>query len=304
MPKNAPDGLPRYPDAGTTGASDGGGSDDHDGDSWDEAGEKESGGSSPYKPPNFFEALKMSSPWAGRSSRNPTTGASRARRPPARPASGTAAEAMAVRYLDQRERLIAAFLAVLQLILAVIFYFQMRRIVVKPTKKPKLSVHQAHIESLNYHHAAPWFLLVNAILALGIVTGVISKRRSLVGFTLILAGLGLVSYLGVIGFIYVGVGVWLIFRARKRAVNAQARATTGSTRPRRGAVDTPANPDAKVAADRRELAAAAARTAAAVRQPPAPSKRYTPPKRPLATAKAATNGSGEKRSRLAGWFRR
>jgi hypothetical protein len=304
MPKNASNGLPKYPDAGTTGAGDGGGSDDHDGETWGEAGEQDSAGATAYKPPSFLEALKMSSPWAGRSSRNPTTGASRARRPPARPASGTAAEAMAVRYLDQRERLIAAFLAVLQLILAVIFYFQMRHIVVKPTKKPKLSVHQAHVETLNFHHAAPWFLLVNAILALGILTGVVSKRRSLVGFTLILAGLGLVSYLGIIGFIYVGAGIWLIFRARKRAVNAQAQATSGAARPRRGVVDTPASPDAKVAADRRELAAAAARTAAAVRQPPAPSKRYTPPKRPVTAAKAGTNGTAAKRSRLTGWFRR
>lgn len=325
MPKNAPGQLPKNARGHAADGSAAGSDElleDEDPADHSTAEDDDVEQGEPFKPPSFLEAIKLARPRASGSSRTARSSAvsgstgsaarpARSARPRAQPATGTAADAMAVKFLDRRERMIAGGLAALQLIVATAYYFQMRRLVVKPTKKPKLTVHQAHVETLNYHHAAPWFLLINLVLGLGIGIGVFSKRRSLVGFTLILAGLGLVSYLGIVGFVYVGVGIWLIFRARKRAVNAQAQATAGTPRRGRGATGSrtagSGPSDAKVAADRRELSAGAARTAAAVRQPPVASKRYTPPKPRRTTpqkAKPAVNGEEEKGSRLTSWLRR
>jgi hypothetical protein len=249
----------------------------------------------PYKPPSFIDALRQAR----------TTG--RRPRPRAQPATGTEADAKAVNYVDRRERLIAGFLGVFQLLLGGVLYYQMRHLVVKSSKHPKVTAHQAHLDTLNYHHIAPYVLGVNLLLALAILGGVWAKRRSLVGFTVILAGLGLFAYGGgLIGIVYLGAGIWLIFRARKRqttskpaaASSARGSARTGSTS---GRSDAAANLDA----DRRALAAGAARTAAAVRKPPPPSKRYTPPAPRRASApKLPANPEPEKESRLTSWLRR
>ncbi len=253
----------------------------------------------PYKPPSFLDALRLSR----------STG--RQPRQRAQPATGTEAEARSVNYVDRRERMIAGFLGVFQLVLGVVLFFQMRHLVVKPSKSPKVSAHQAQLDTLNYHHIAPYVLGVNLLLGVAILIGVWLKRRSLVGFTVLLAGLGLFTYGGgLLGIVYLAAGIWLIFRARKQRTTAGAAAggSRGTATPRgtRAAAGTGrGDASAKIESDRRALAAGAARTAAAVRKPPPASKRYTPPAPRRASApKVAAKQEPEKESRLTSWLRR
>lgn len=311
MPENKPGALPQYGNAdGGDVADDGGenrprgsesseygGSDEHDQYEDDEEAE-------PYKPPSFLEALKLVR----------LTPRPRSSRQRAQPASGSEADAKAVNLVTNRERLIAGFLGIFQFILAVVFYFELRKLVVKPSKSPKISIAQARTDTINDHHLAPYFLVVNLILGVGIVGATFSKRRSLVGFTVLLAGLGLLSYGGgILGLVYLGVGIWLIFRAmrRKPATSAATAGGGGLGRPSaRGSSRTSAssratgNVSSKIESDRRELAKGAAATAQAVRTPPTASSRYTPPK-PRKTGKSKSAPAPEpEKGRLARWLRR
>ena len=241
-----------------------------------------------FNPPGFLDALK-------------TVLRPNGTRQKAQPATGTAADAKAVNYIDRRERLIAAFLSIFQVVLGVVVYFEYRKYVVHPTnKKPKISIAQAHLDTLNYRHEAPELLLINVVLALAIAGGVLSKRRALVGFTIMLGGLGMnASGGGIIGLVYLGIGIWLVFRSMKRTPSARAAAATkkaggsaGGTGRRGGAAGT-TSPAGKAA------------LAPGDRKPPPPSKRYTPPrKRRPAPVKAAVSADPEKESRLTSWLRR
>lgn len=233
-----------------------------------------------FRPPGFLEALKTSFQ---------PRGGNRAR---AQPATGSEEDARRVNYIDRRERLIASFLAGLQLVVAVVDYLVLRRVDFHASKT--LTKHKAHLETVNDHHIAIYVLLVNGLLALGIAAGVVSKRRSLVGFTILLGGFGLLSYGGgIFGLAYIGVGLWLIFRSMKRRPAATRPAAAGA-----------AAGGGSIESDRRALARAARATEAAVRKPPPPSKRYTPPRerRPSPTRQQAT--APEKQSKLAGWLKR
>lgn len=248
------------------------------------SGEDGSGGASdragPFRPPGFLDALKTTFQPRG---------------PRAQPASGGEEDARRVNYIDRRERIIASALAALQLVVAVVDYIVLRRVVFHASKT--LTRHKAHVETLNDHHIAVYVLIVNALLALGIAAGVVSKRRSLVGFTVLLGGFGLLSYGGgIFGLAYIGVGLWLIFRSMKRRpattrTPAAAAAASGS---RSGSLEL----------DRRELARASRATEAAVRKPPAASKRYTPPRQKPQSTSRKQAGEPEKQSRLTGWLKR
>lgn len=238
-----------------------------------------------FKPPTFLEAIKGVFPRQ-----------SLQRRPRARPASGTAADAAAVNNLDRRERLIAGFLALFQVVLGVVVYLEERRFVQHATKK--ISVAKAHQDTLAYHHAAPYFLVVNVLLGILIAGGVAAKRRALVGFGVLLGGLALLSEVGFIGVIYLGIGIWLIFRAMKRnPAGARSEAGAGPA-PTAGAAGRAAGQVGP--AGRR-----ASREGAAVRKPPPPSKRYTPPRPARRPApRPASSAEPEKESRLTSWLRR
>ncbi len=236
-----------------------------------------------FKPPNFLEALRT----AVQPKPRP------AGRAKAQPASGSDADAKAVQYIDRRERFLAGFLSVFQLVMGVYSYFYLRSVVVKPsTHAPKLSVAQAHAQTLNDHSAAPEVLIVNLVLGVAIGAGVLSKRRSLVGFALILSGLALMQSTGLIGVIYLGVGLWLVFRSMRRTPSAKAAAAGAGAR--RGA-----------GSDHAALARGAKETEEAVRRAPVASKRYTPPQQRRRSApKVPLKLEPEKESRLGSWLRR
>ena len=255
-----------------------------------------SSGTGRFQPPGFLDAFRSS--W----------GATGRRR--AQPASGGSDDARQVNEVDRRERLIASFLGIFQLIVAVLGYLEYHRVVVHAsTKKPKISVHKAHLETLAYHHEAPYLLLVDGVLALFIGIAVLLRRRSLVGFAVLLGGFGLLSYGGgILGIVYIGVGLWLVFRAMRRTPSSTPAAATATAEPsgsRRLSTGS-------LAADKEELRRGARATEAAARTPPPASKRYTPPReRPASKKKGASQvpswASGEeeeKRSRLSRLFGR
>ena len=236
-----------------------------------------------FKPPNFLEALKT----AVQPKPRP------AGRAKAQPARGTDADAKAVQYIDRRERFLAGFLGVFQLVMGVYSYFYLRSVIVKPsTHAPKLSIAQAHAQTLNDHNAALEVLIVNLVLGIAIGIGVLSKRRSLVGFALILSGLALMQSTGLIGIIYLGVGLWLVFRSMRRTPSAKAAAAGAGGRRTAGV-------------DQAALARGAKETEEAVRRAPVASKRYTPPRqRRRSVPKARSKPEPENESRLGSWLRR
>lgn len=257
----------------------------------------------PYRPTNVLDALRSAAQPGALSRWLQGAGSGRkGQRARAQPASGTAEDARAVNYVDKRERLIATFLSAFQAVLGVLVFVRYRSYVVQPHKtKPVLSVSKAHLETLNYHHSAPEVLIINLILAAGIAVGVISKRRALIGFTVLLGGLGMTAAGGGdIGLIYLGIGLWLVFRAMKRtssARNARAAAATAGASNGRAPRARPAS------TGRRGRPAAGARGASATsgkeRKAPAASKRYTPPKpaganKRKAAAAASRKGENEK----------
>lgn len=238
----------------------------------------------PYKSPNFVDALRsLFQP------RGPRTRA--------QPATGTEADAKAVNYIDRRERLIASFLSAFQIILGIVVYLHARKYVEHVSKKAKITVAEAHRDTLTTQHAAPELLVINLLLGLAIAAGVFSKRRAFVGFAIILGGFGMsASGGGILGILYLGIGIWLVFRARRR--NPTARSAAAET----GAANSGAARSAQRAGSSRREAATAA--APAARRPPPPSKRYTPPsaRRPAPPKPTAT--TPEKESRLTSWLRR
>lgn len=252
----------------------------------DDAATETSGGASaspePYRPATVVDGIRQMLRGRGTGTK-------------AQPASGTAADEAAVVFIDRRERLIASFLAAFQILLGFVVFFAYRKAVQKPsTKKPIITVAQAHADTLNFHHLAPELLVVNVLLGAFIAVSVLVKRRSLVGFTLLLGGLGMnASGGGVLGLIYLGFGIWLIFRALRRRQDARAGgavprgARAGRSGGRGSATTAKAAPQPE-------------------RKPPAASKRYTPPRqRPKAAPPPPpTATQPEKESRLSAWLHR
>ena len=245
-----------------------------------------------FKPPGFLDSLKSIVQPGGRS------GAfGRPPRARAQPATGTEADARAVNYVDKRERMIALFLAAFQVILGIVIYVQYHNYVEHPSKK--ISVAKAHKDTLSYHHVAPELMIVNVVLGLAIAGAVYSKRRALVGFTILLGGLAMnASGGGFIGIVYLGIGIWLVFRSMRKTNSAKA-ATAGAGTSGRAA----RNGTAKATGTNGKKAT----TTTVARKPPSASRRYTPPSRKPAPAKATAVRSAkepEKESRLTSWLHR
>ncbi len=162
-----------------------------------------------FTPPTAASALKRS--WL-------------APRPRAQPATGTEQDAKKVNFLDRRETWIGYFLGVMLVALAVTSYYFDRHYI----DKKNLTLQR------EIHHEAPWILGITLVLAVLILLATYFKRRAAVGFTLLLAGVALFNSDFLIGIIYLGTGLWLVFRAMKRNPRAQAagaaRGGSGATR--------------------------------------------------------------------------
>ncbi|MDA8183833.1 MAG: hypothetical protein M0035_05340 [Actinomycetota bacterium] len=241
--------------------------------------------SAPFRPVSFVDALKNAFPRQKVAKER----AARRPRPQAQPATGTAEDAQRVNFIDKRERLIGGFLAIFQIILGVVTYFSIRHYVEHAHKG--VSLGQARLNTITTQHSAPWLLVINVVLGLGIAGAVWSKRRALVGFMIIIGGFAMnTSGGGYIGILYLVIGMWLIFRAMKK-------------NPRRAAAVAAAN--AGAAGRTSGQARATAKKASEPRKPPAASKRYTPPrttKRP--NSRSPLNKVPEPEAGLRGWVSR
>ncbi len=245
----------------------------------------------PFKPPGFLEAARTAfQPREGRKK--------------AQPATGTAADAQAINFIDKRERLIAGFLAVFQILLGVLVYHEYSTQITVASRKLKISAAQARLDTINYHHEAPELLVINVVLGLAIGIAVLTKRRALVGFTILLGGLGMnASGGGIVGLVYLGVGIWLVFRSMRRNPKAVARAAAAAdAKESKGSTGATAAAGTKAAG---ATSKTSSNKATDVRKPPPPNKRYTPPRpsrpQPL---KLPPSVEPEKENRVMSWLRR
>ena len=111
---------------------------------------------------------------------------------------------------------------------------------------------------------APDFLIAGLI-GIGLVlVGITFRRRALLGFAIFLVGLVFITYHLVVGFVLnAGIGAWLLFRVSQRQ---KARAATRTVAPDRAT---------RTGGSTRSARSSSKRAPAG----PAPSKRYTPPRR-------------------------
>jgi hypothetical protein len=175
--------------------------------------------------------------------------------------------------LDKREKTIALAAAVLEIAYAVVVAIALRH----PVKGAKVQVNGAILASVI---GVPGLLLAG---------GVFIGRRALVGFLAMLAGLAIFSAVGPIeGFIYLGIGLWLLLKAQKYA--RMSREAAGQPPPktlfaRRAEMREQAaagKPTSRRTASTKP-AQSRGRTAPSGPAVPVKSKRYTPP-RPQAPA--------------------
>ncbi len=225
-----------------------------------------------FTPPNFLAAMKQAGPFrrggisgsAGSIPRpSAAAGGSRWSRwkeaqTRAQPATGTEEDRIRVTYLEKREIVIGWALSGFMVLSTLVLFFQY----IHYTNKKN-----AHL-AVDYHHAAPFILIVGLVLAGLQVAGTLTKRRALLGFALLLSGFALFSASAVFGLVYLVVGGWMIFRALRRPRPAVAGA---------GATPTPTAPAGRTSTAARDGTKRAA-PAAKPRSAPAASKRYTPPK--------------------------
>ncbi|MGH9303625.1 MAG: hypothetical protein ACRDZ5_04325 [Acidimicrobiales bacterium] len=234
------------------------------------------------------------------------TGARRAR---ARPAFGTEEERVAVTYIDRRERFLGFFLGAVVIVFTIVVYSHSHAYV-----NPKRLHYAAQVR-----HAAPELLAAGLVLGAIVLGATASRRRAALGFGLLLAGIGLLQIVGVIALVYLGVGIWMVFRSMKRSKGArEQRAARGEPSGARGAATGRAGQGSRTPARSRpgttsrqgspRSSSSRARGAGSSRPPavgPAPSKRYTPPKlqkRPPGEKSSEASSTGG--SRLTSWLRK
>jgi hypothetical protein len=117
--------------------------------------------------------------------------------------------------LDRREKTIALAAAVLEVAYAIVVAIALRH----PVKGAKEQVNGAVLASVI---GVPGLLLGGSVFI---------GRRALVGFLAMLAGLAIFSSVGPIeGFIYLGIGLWLLLKAQKYA--RMAREASGQPPPK------------------------------------------------------------------------
>lgn len=156
--------------------------------------------------------------------------------------------------LDNRERIIALVAAVLGVAFAifVLIYYA------HPAPGTKNPIDSSLVASIIGVPA----LLTGVAVFIG--------RRALVGFMALLTGFAMLTFVGIAGVVYFGVGLWLIMKAQR--YTRYAREQSGEVRPRRQPRERP---------DRGTTGRAAAqrpRTSTPTVKAPKPSKRYTPPR--------------------------
>jgi hypothetical protein len=138
----------------------------------------------------------------------------------ARPATGSEEDAKKVNFIDRRERMIGYFLGVMLVALAVVSYIVDRRYVDKSDLKLQAAIHSE----------APWILVITLALAALIILSTVFKRRAALGFTLLLAGVALFNGDFLIGLVYLGTGLWLVFRSMRRSPRSAAARAGGTGR--------------------------------------------------------------------------
>ncbi len=257
---------------------------------YDEDGEADA---EPFQPPSAASAVRQSLFSRGR----------------AQPATGTAADAAAVKFIDKRERLIGFFFGGILMVLAVVSYLEDRHLVYKSSLKIQNEV----------RHAAPEVLAILLVLGALIVLATAMKRRAPLGFAVLFSGMALLSTFGnvVFGIAYLAVGLWLVFRSlRKTSASRTAAATAGAGARGRAGASTRASrlsPSAGASTSSSSGVAAGgpgrqigrngrATSAHSTYKAPAASGRYTPPKpqRRLPTVEPEP----EPTNRISSWLRK
>jgi hypothetical protein len=222
----------------------------------------------------------------------------------AQPATGTAADAAAVKFIDKRERLIGFFFGGILMVLAVVSYLEDRHLIYKSSLKTQNEV----------RHAAPEVLAILLVLGGLIVIATAMKRRAPLGFAILFSGMALLSTFGnvIFGLAYLATGLWLVFRSLRRTPRGAAATAAAGTRGRGGttsrasrvspstasstAATTASVPGRTIGRNRRVSSSSPAY------KPPAASGRYTPPKpvRRLPTVEPEP----EPTNRISSWLRK
>ncbi len=120
---------------------------------------------------------------------------------------------------------------------------------------------------------APDALWLGAVILIFSIGGLVSlwfRKRTLVAFLLFLVGFGFTLFIGIIGFVFILVGGWLMLRAwrinRYGTTDAKVIRQEAASRPRGKAAATRSTPKS----------AAKSSSQVGARKPPTASKRYTP----------------------------
>jgi hypothetical protein len=222
-------------------------------------------------------------------------------RPRARPATGTEEDGKKVSFIDKRERMIGYFLGVMLIALAIASYFVDRHYVDKTNLKLQ---HEIHSE-------APWILIITLVLGAAILLSTYFKRRAAVGFTLLLAGVALFNSDFLIGIIYLGTGLWLVFRSMRKSPRAAAAgAGGGNTRASRVSTSsrssTTATTSSRSASSTTTTKSTPGRTIGRnnrIASTTAASGRYTPPK-PQRHAPPTVQPEPEPTNKLSAWLKK
>jgi len=242
----------------------------------------------PFEPPSAAGAIRQSLFSRGR----------------AQPASGTAADAAAVKFIDKRERIIGFFFGGILMVLAVVSYFEDRHLIYKSSLKIQNEV----------RHAAPEVLAILLILGGLIVIATAMKRRAPLGFAILFSGMALLSTFGnvIFGIAYLATGLWLVFRSLRKTSRSAAATAGGGARGRAGTTarasrlapsTSSSTASAKPSVPGRTIGRnGRASSSTPAYKPPAASGRYTPPKpvRRIPTAEPEP----EPTNRISSWLRK
>lgn len=174
------------------------------------------------------------------------------------PKARSEATKAAVNNIDARERRLGIF--------ALIFELALTAVVVIPYLTHKVKPTSDNLKTLSAVHL---FAIEGGVLGVFFFLGLYFKRRALLGFAALAAGIWLVELpsLRLFGLAYLALGAWLLLKGLR---SQQADARPNARRPA-----SPPRPGKK---------SRATTSPTAGRSAPKPSKRYTPPKPPRRSA--------------------
>jgi hypothetical protein len=161
-------------------------------------------GGKPFSPPSALSSIRNSF---------------RSPRQRAQPASGTAEDEQRVNLINSRERMIGFFLGAMMVALGILLYVRFNHYVDKTDLKLQRE----------YRRDAPWVGALTLGLGLMTIVATLVKRRAALAFTVLLAGVATFGSVPLIGILYLGTGLWLVFRAMRRS--PRARAGSAGARP-------------------------------------------------------------------------